>query len=82
MEYYGLIYLFIYLAILGPHPKIEAYRGSQARSRIRATAAGLHHSHSNAGSEPHLQPTPQSTAMPDPPPTEQGQRLNPHPHGS
>ena len=26
---------------------------------IGATAAGLHHSHSNMGSEPHLQPTPQ-----------------------
>ena len=25
---------------------------------IRAVAAGLHHSHSNAGSKPHLQPTP------------------------
>ena len=26
-----------------------AYRGSQARGRIRAVAAGLHQSHSNAG---------------------------------
>ena len=31
-----------------------AYGGSQARGRIRATAADLHHS--NAGPEPHLQP--------------------------
>ena len=31
----------------------------------------LHHSHSNAGSELHLRPTPQLTAMPDPsPPSE------------
>ena len=30
-----------------------------------AAAAGLHHSHSNPGSEPHLQPTPQLVAMPD-----------------
>ena len=29
-------------------------------------AAGLCHSHSNTGSEPRLQPTPQLTAMPDP----------------
>jgi len=29
-----------------------AYGGSQARGLIRATAAGLCHSHSNAGSEP------------------------------
>ena len=28
----------------------EAYGGSQARAPITATAAGLHHSHSNAGS--------------------------------
>jgi len=43
-----------------------AYGGSQARSLIRAVAAGLHQSHSNTGSEPHLQPTPQLTATRDP----------------
>ena len=31
-----------------------AYGGSQSRGGIRAAAAGLHHSHSNAGSEPRL----------------------------
>ena len=31
-----------------------AYGGSQARCGIRAMAAGLHHSHSKAGSEVHL----------------------------
>ena len=31
-----------------------AYGCSQARSQIRAMAAGLHHSHSNVGSEPNL----------------------------
>ena len=36
----------------------KAYGSSQARSRIRDVAASLCHSHSNAGSEPHLQPTP------------------------
>ena len=36
-----------------------AYEGSQARGQIGATSAGLHHSHSNAGSEPLLRPTPQ-----------------------
>ena len=35
------------------------YGGSQARCQIGAVAAGLHHSHSNARSEPRLQPTPQ-----------------------
>ena len=31
-----------------------AYGGSQARCGIRATAAGVHHSHNNAGSGLHL----------------------------
>ena len=35
-----------------------AYGGSLARGRLGAAAAGLHHSHSNAGSEPCLPPTP------------------------
>ena len=43
-----------------------AHGGSQARGQIGAVAAGPHHSHSNSGSELHLQPTPQLTATPDP----------------
>ena len=43
-----------------------AYRVSQARGQIGATAASLYHSHSNVGSKPCLQPTPQLMAMPDP----------------
>ena len=43
-----------------------AYGGSQARGPIRAVAVSLCQSHSNARSEPRLQPTPQLTAMPDP----------------
>ena len=43
-----------------------AYGGSQARGQTGAVAAGLHHSHSNMESEPHLQPTPQLTTAPDP----------------
>ena len=57
------------------------YEGSQARGPIGAVDAGLHHSHSNAGSKPCLQPVPQLTAMPDPQPTEQGQVSNLCPHG-
>ena len=57
-----------------------AHGGSQARGLIGAVATGLHHSHSNAGSETHLRPTPQLTATPDPEPPEQGQGSNPHPH--
>ena len=39
---------------------------SQARGRVRVVAAGHSHSHNNAGSEPHLPPTPQLKATPDP----------------
>ena len=39
---------------------------SQARDRIRATSAGLHHSHSQTGSELHLRLTPQLMVMLDP----------------
>ena len=59
-----------------------AYRGSLARGPVGAAAAGLHHSHSDARSEPHLRPTPQITAIPNPQPTELGQGSNPQPHGS
>ena len=43
-----------------------AHGGSQARDLIRTAAAGLHQSHSNAGSELSLQPAPQLIATPDP----------------
>ena len=43
-----------------------AHGGSQAGGQIRATAASLLHSHSNTGSEPHLQATPQLRATPGP----------------
>ena len=43
-----------------------AYGGSLAWGQIGATAAGLHHSHSNTESEPPLQPTPQLMEMLDP----------------
>ena len=42
-----------------------AYGGSQAGGLAGAVAAGLCHSHSNSGSEPCLQPTPQLMAMLD-----------------
>ena len=60
----GSLYFFNFFAISWAAP--EACGGSQARGRIGAVAAGLCQSHSNAGSEPHLQPTPQFTATPDP----------------
>ena len=49
-----------------------AYGSSHDRGQIKATAAGLHHSYSNAKSELHLRPAPQLMAMPDPLHTEQG----------
>ena len=61
---------------------LEAYGSSQAKGESELQAAGLHHSHSNAGSKPRLQPTPQLMAMPILNPTEQGQGLNPQPNGS
>ena len=60
----NLVFFFFFWPFLGPLP--VAYGGSQARGRIGAVAAGLHHSHSNAESKLHLQPIPQLTAMPDP----------------
>ena len=59
-----------------------AHGGSQARGLIGAVAAGPRQSHSNMGSEPYVQPTPQLMAMADPQPTGQGQGSNPQPHGS
>ena len=58
------IYLFIYFCLFMAAP--EACGSSQARGRIGSVAAGLHHSHSNTGSEPCLWPTSQFTAMLDP----------------
>ena len=43
-----------------------AYGDSQARDLLRATAAGLRHSHSHARSELRLRPIPQLTVTPDP----------------
>ena len=75
-----LLFFFCLFAISWAAP--VAYGGSQTRGPIGAVAASLHQSHSNLGSEPPLQPTPQLTATPDPQPTEQGQGSNPQPHGS
>ena len=55
-------FFLVFLLFLWAAP---ACGGSQAKGRIGAVAAGLHQSHSNAESEPGLQPTPQLTATPD-----------------
>ena len=60
-----LLFYFIMIFLLFRATSV-AYGYSQARGWMRAVAAGLHHSHSNTGSKPCLQPTPQLMAMPDP----------------
>ena len=45
--------------------RTAAYRSYQARGRTRVAAAGLHHSHGNTRSEPHLRSAPQLVATPD-----------------
>ena len=57
-------FFFLSFAISRAAPAV--YGGSQARGRIGAAATCLRQSHSNAGSEPRLRPTPQLMAMPDP----------------
>ena len=75
IHFYFLIFNFIYLFFLFRAAPL-AYGSSQARGQIGATISSLHHSHSNTGSKPRLQATPQLTAKPDPRPTEQDQGLN------
>ena len=58
--YYSFFSFGLFGAILA------AYGSSQARGRIRAATASIHHRHSSTGSKPHLWPTPQLMAMPDP----------------
>ena len=59
-----IIQIFFFFGLFRAIP--APYGGSQPRGRIRAVAAGLRHSHSNTTYEPHLKPTPQLTATPDP----------------
>ena len=48
-KYMNKQYIYIYI-MAAP----VAYGGSQARGQVGAAATGLHHGHSNAGSEPRL----------------------------
>ena len=58
------LFFFVFFAFSRAAPM--ACGGSQARGPIGVAAAGLRQSHSNAQSEPRLQPTPQLMATPDP----------------
>ena len=63
---YPVIFFFFLVFSAFSRATPAACGDSQARGPIGAVAAGLHHSHSNIGPEPHLRPTPQLTATPDP----------------
>ena len=58
-----LCFLFFFLRLFRVTP--VAYGGSWARGSTGAAAAGLHHSDSNARSEPCLWPTLELMTMPD-----------------
>ena len=58
------IFTFFYFCFFRATPM--AYENSQVRGGIRATAASLHHTHSNARSKLRFQPTPQLMATQDP----------------
>ena len=63
--FYFILLLFFICLLSFFRAALAACGDSQAGGLIGAVAAGLRHSHSNARSELHLQPTPQLTAMPD-----------------
>ena len=66
IAYPQILFIWFFYFFVFSRAAPMACGGSQARGPIRAVAAGLHHSHSNMGSEWCLRPTPQLTAMPDP----------------
>ena len=53
-------FVLLYFCLFRATP--VAYKSSQARSHLQAAAAGLCYGHSNAGSEPCMQTTPQLTS--------------------
>ena len=66
-SFHNLFFFFLsFLSFVFFRAAPMAYGGSLASGPIGATAAGLHHSHSDTGSKLHLQPTPQLMTTPDP----------------
>ena len=61
-----VFWVFFFCLFAFSRAALGAYGGSQARGLIGAVATSLRQSHSNPGSEPHLRPTPQLIATPDP----------------
>ena len=72
------VLFFCFCLFAFPRAVPVAYGGPQARVLIGAVATFLCQSHSNAGFEPPLRPTPRLTPLL----TKQGQGSNPQPHGS
>ena len=67
---------YLFICFLGPDlQQREVPRWEQLQSPANTRAAATQN-------PKRLPPTPQLTATPDPEPTEQGQGLNPQPHGS
>ena len=59
------VFYFFYFFVFS-RAALVAYGGSQAKGLIGAVAASLQNSHSNVGSKPPLQATPQLKTTPDP----------------
>ena len=59
-------FLFFLFLFVFSRATPATYGGSQAKGLIGPVPTGLRQSHSSAGSEPHLRPTPQLRATPDP----------------
>ena len=59
--FFSFFYVFFFFKAIS-----VACRSSQASGQIRTAPVDLHHSHSKAGFELCLQPTPQLKVMPDP----------------
>ena len=66
IKFLKILFYFIFCLFAFSRAAPAAYGGSQARGLIGAVASGPRQSHSNSGSELHLQPTPQLMATPYP----------------
>ena len=64
LEGVGVFFVVLGFFLGGGTP--AAYGSTQARGQTGAAATSLYHNHSNVESEPHLQPTPQLMATPEP----------------
>ena len=61
-----IYFIFLFFVFFLFRAAQMAYGGSHARGPAEAVATSLGHNQSNAGSELHLQTTPQLMATPDP----------------